>query len=140
MVKTPEYGSQVSGPLVTFDFKRSLKSVLLSFHHFSFLFILCLDGHFGDLRNCDVQQIGEGRCVCSPCECSGNYDRNAVGNCDRITGECLKCIYNTAGFNCERCAQGYYGMYCEMGKYMVVVVNFWPLKLKNYTILPILIE
>jgi Laminin EGF domain len=29
--------------------------------------------------------------------------------CNRTTGECLKCIFNTAGSRCERCLPSYYG-------------------------------
>ncbi|KAG9483073.1 hypothetical protein GDO78_009165 [Eleutherodactylus coqui] len=65
---------------------------------------LCDDGYFGD----PLGQNGAPR-PCRPCECNSNIDPNAVGNCDRLTGECLKCIYNTAGFYCDRCRDGFYG-------------------------------
>ncbi|KAJ8274539.1 hypothetical protein COCON_G00091640 [Conger conger] len=65
---------------------------------------LCDDGFFGD-------PLGESGPVrtCRACKCSDNIDHNAVGNCDRETGECLKCIHNTVGFFCDRCKEGFYG-------------------------------
>ncbi|KAL8178112.1 UNVERIFIED_CONTAM: Laminin subunit gamma-1 [Gekko kuhli] len=65
---------------------------------------LCDDGYFGD-------PLGENGPVrlCRLCQCSDNIDPNAVGNCNRLTGECLKCIYNTAGFYCDRCKDGFFG-------------------------------
>ncbi|NXN29400.1 LAMC2 protein, partial [Nycticryphes semicollaris] len=60
----------------------------------------CADGYFGD----PVASR-----PCQPCQCNGNVEPNAVGNCDRQTGECLKCIYNTAGFYCDRCKDGFFG-------------------------------
>ncbi|XP_052656708.1 laminin subunit gamma-2 [Harpia harpyja] len=60
----------------------------------------CADGYFGD----PVASR-----PCQPCQCNGNVEPNAVGNCDRRTGECLKCIYNTAGFYCDRCKDGFFG-------------------------------
>ncbi|XP_011359503.1 laminin subunit gamma-1 isoform X1 [Pteropus vampyrus] len=65
---------------------------------------LCDDGYFGDPlgRNGPVR-------LCRLCQCNDNIDPNAVGNCNRLTGECLKCIYNTAGFYCDRCKNGFFG-------------------------------
>ncbi|MBN3312115.1 LAMC1 protein, partial [Atractosteus spatula] len=65
---------------------------------------LCDDGYFGD-------PLGQNGAVrsCNPCQCNDNIDPNAVGNCDRETGECLKCIYNTDGFFCDRCKEGFFG-------------------------------
>ncbi|NXF03389.1 LAMC2 protein, partial [Smithornis capensis] len=60
----------------------------------------CADGYFGDPVASQPCQL---------CRCNGNVEPNAVGNCDRRTGECLKCIYNTAGFYCDRCKDGFFG-------------------------------
>lgn len=46
---------------------------------------------------------------CRPCQCNNNIDIAQPGNCDQRTGECLKCLYSTSGFNCERCKPGHYG-------------------------------
>ncbi|NXX41092.1 LAMC2 protein, partial [Tricholaema leucomelas] len=60
----------------------------------------CADGYFGDPAASQP---------CQPCQCNGNVEPNAVGNCNRRTGECLKCLYNTAGFYCDRCKDGFFG-------------------------------
>ncbi|XP_054719317.1 laminin subunit gamma-1-like, partial [Uloborus diversus] len=59
---------------------------------------LCVDGFYGEPQG-----------QCRKCECNENVDPNAIGNCDRSTGECLKCIYNTGGRHCESCLPGFYG-------------------------------
>lgn len=46
---------------------------------------------------------------CIPCQCHKNVDLNAVGNCDPVSGQCLRCLYNTTGEHCERCRPGFYG-------------------------------
>nr|XP_051707390.1 laminin subunit alpha-1 isoform X1 [Oryctolagus cuniculus] len=61
----------------------------------------CADGYYGN-----PTVPGE---ACVPCDCSGNVDPSEPGHCDPVTGECLKCIGNTAGPHCERCADGFYG-------------------------------
>ena len=64
----------------------------------------CQDGHFGD----PVALQGSVQ-PCQKCNCSNNIDLNAIGNCDTLSGECLKCKNFTNGFNCETCKSGYYG-------------------------------
>uniref|UniRef100_A0A8C5LLU5 Laminin subunit alpha-1 n=1 Tax=Jaculus jaculus TaxID=51337 RepID=A0A8C5LLU5_JACJA len=61
----------------------------------------CADGYYGN-----PTVPGE---VCIPCDCSGNVDPFEAGHCDSVTGECLKCLGNTDGAHCERCADGFYG-------------------------------
>ncbi|OCT76655.1 hypothetical protein XELAEV_18031856mg [Xenopus laevis] len=61
----------------------------------------CADGYYGN------PTTPGGLCV--PCDCNGNVDPSESGRCDSVTGECLKCIANTAGSHCERCADGFYG-------------------------------
>ncbi|KAM4812598.1 laminin subunit gamma-2 [Urocitellus parryii] len=65
---------------------------------------LCADGYFGD-------PFGERGPVrpCQLCQCNNNIDPSASGNCDRLTGRCLKCIHNTAGVHCDQCKAGYFG-------------------------------
>ncbi|NXY84481.1 LAMA1 protein, partial [Alcedo cyanopectus] len=46
---------------------------------------------------------------CAPCECHGNINPEEDGYCDSHSGQCLKCLGNTAGHQCEKCADGYYG-------------------------------
>ncbi|XP_060569790.1 laminin subunit gamma-1-like, partial [Ruditapes philippinarum] len=65
---------------------------------------ICLDGFYGDPKG----WYGAER-PCERCQCNGNIDPNAVGNCNRTTGECRKCIYSTAGFYCDKCLPNYYG-------------------------------
>ncbi|XP_039701762.1 laminin subunit alpha-1 isoform X1 [Pteropus medius] len=61
----------------------------------------CADGYYGN-----PTVPGES---CVLCNCSGNVDPSEAGHCDSVTGECLRCIGNTDGAHCERCADGFYG-------------------------------
>ncbi|XP_053325716.1 laminin subunit gamma-2 [Spea bombifrons] len=65
---------------------------------------VCADGYFGD-----PQGLRGPPRLCRPCECNNNIDPTVEGSCDRVTGECLKCIHNTGGFYCNSCREGFYG-------------------------------
>ncbi|KAG7235213.1 hypothetical protein INR49_030616 [Caranx melampygus] len=61
----------------------------------------CAPGYYGN-----PSQPG-GRC--QPCQCNNNIDMSDMDSCDRLTGECRKCLYNTEGPNCGICRSGYFG-------------------------------
>ncbi|XP_002937413.3 laminin subunit gamma-2 [Xenopus tropicalis] len=65
---------------------------------------ICAEGYFGDPQG----ERGAPR-PCRPCQCNNNIDRSVEGSCDRVTGECLKCIHNTAGYYCDLCKDGFFG-------------------------------
>uniref|UniRef100_F6YTR2 Laminin subunit beta 4 n=1 Tax=Monodelphis domestica TaxID=13616 RepID=F6YTR2_MONDO len=61
----------------------------------------CSNGFYGNPRI-------SGEC-CLPCPCNNNIDRTDPESCSSSTGECLKCLYNTHGPNCQFCKPGYFG-------------------------------
>ncbi|XP_022356069.1 laminin subunit gamma-3-like, partial [Enhydra lutris kenyoni] len=65
---------------------------------------ICDDGYFGDPLG-----LSGAPQPCQRCQCNGNVDPNAVGNCDPLSGHCLRCLHHTTGAHCERCQDGFYG-------------------------------
>ncbi|XP_071782542.2 laminin subunit gamma-2 [Centroberyx gerrardi] len=64
---------------------------------------ICLDGFYGNpLGGGGLQR------PCRPCQCNGHADLSGAGICDRGTGECLKCVNNTRGRQCEACRDGFH--------------------------------
>uniref|UniRef100_A0AC35TJJ8 Laminin subunit alpha-2 n=1 Tax=Rhabditophanes sp. KR3021 TaxID=114890 RepID=A0AC35TJJ8_9BILA len=61
----------------------------------------CADGYFGNPLNASSS--------CQKCQCNQNIDLNDIGNCDKLTGECLKCIGGTSGDKCQVCQDYHYG-------------------------------
>lgn len=62
----------------------------------------CANGFYGN----PIEPGGQ----CRPCNCNGHADLSSPFNpvCDSRTGECLNCMHNTDGFNCEKCKAGFY--------------------------------
>uniref|UniRef100_A0A8C3TGU4 Laminin subunit beta 4 n=1 Tax=Chelydra serpentina TaxID=8475 RepID=A0A8C3TGU4_CHESE len=73
----------------------------------------CLEGYSGN--RCDECPSGfygnPGRpgAQCLPCSCNNNIDATDPQSCNKVTGECLKCLYNTHGPSCQFCKPGYFG-------------------------------
>uniref|UniRef100_A0A8C2XM76 Laminin, beta 2 (laminin S) n=1 Tax=Cyclopterus lumpus TaxID=8103 RepID=A0A8C2XM76_CYCLU len=61
----------------------------------------CAPGYYGN-----PSQPG-GRC--QPCQCNNNIDMSDMEACNRQTGQCRKCLYNTEGPNCGICKSSYFG-------------------------------
>ncbi|XP_054036118.1 laminin subunit alpha-3 [Dryobates pubescens] len=67
----------------------------------------CPPGYSGDsCQDCGpgFYRAGSATGRCVPCSCHGNSDR-----CQDGTGTCISCQHNTAGEQCERCKEGYFG-------------------------------
>ncbi|XP_014427659.2 laminin subunit beta-4 isoform X1 [Pelodiscus sinensis] len=73
----------------------------------------CLEGYSGN--QCDecpsafYGNPGRPGSHCLPCSCNDNIDATDPESCNKVTGECLKCLYNTHGPNCQFCKPGYFG-------------------------------
>ncbi|XP_061222234.1 laminin subunit beta-4 isoform X3 [Neopsephotus bourkii] len=73
----------------------------------------CLEGYSGS--RCDecpsgfYKNPGSPGLDCAPCPCNNNIDLTDPDSCNRITGECTKCLHNTHGTNCQFCKPGYFG-------------------------------
>ncbi|XP_046762736.1 laminin subunit beta-4 isoform X1 [Gallus gallus] len=73
----------------------------------------CLEGYSGN--RCDECPSGFYKIPgspgeeCAPCPCNNNIDVTDPESCNRVTGECVKCLHNTHGANCQFCKPGYFG-------------------------------
>ena len=64
----------------------------------------CTGGFFGDPQGVFGQPTG-----CSDCLCNGNINPSVPGSCNSVNGVCLICLNNSAGDQCQRCANGFFG-------------------------------
>ncbi|XP_056455383.1 laminin subunit beta-4 [Gadus chalcogrammus] len=73
----------------------------------------CLQGHTGPrCDSCSAGFYGDlaaPGALCEQCLCNNNIDPEDSAACDRVTGECLRCLHHTQGAHCQECRPGYYG-------------------------------
>ncbi|NXS91471.1 LAMB4 protein, partial [Jacana jacana] len=73
----------------------------------------CLEGYSGSqCEECPsgfYKNPGSPGLDCMPCPCNNNIDVTDPESCNRVTGECTKCLHNTHGTNCQFCKPGYFG-------------------------------
>uniref|UniRef100_A0A915MXT1 Laminin subunit beta-1 n=1 Tax=Meloidogyne javanica TaxID=6303 RepID=A0A915MXT1_MELJA len=73
----------------------------------------CKHGYIGQYCDqCEVNFWGNPREIagsCEKCHCHDNIDFNVPNSCDPMTGDCLKCLHNTGGDQCQHCLEGFFG-------------------------------
>ncbi|XP_008050704.1 laminin subunit beta-4 [Carlito syrichta] len=73
----------------------------------------CLQGYTGiQCGECSAGFYGNPRisgAPCQPCVCNNNIDVTDPESCNRVTGECHKCLHNTHGPDCQLCKPGHFG-------------------------------
>ena len=78
---------------------------------------------------CDINYFGNPLVpggTCDACFCNNNIDPNMPGSCDASTGECLRCLYNSEGYNCEFCKPGFFGDATRQNcQGMFFIVKIW---------------
>ncbi len=80
----------------------------------------CIFPYSGDLCNecmndgIDYYKDYNGKCL--KCNCNGNsiFDSSSSSQrknrkCAAVTGQCIECLYNTAGTHCHECKEGFHG-------------------------------
>lgn len=77
---------------------------------------VCNEGHVGgNCKDCDVNYFGDPLGLfgmarkCSQCTCNSNIMMDDPDSCNKTTGECSNCLFNTTGDECQFCLEGYYG-------------------------------
>ncbi|XP_010178297.1 PREDICTED: multiple epidermal growth factor-like domains protein 9, partial [Mesitornis unicolor] len=68
----------------------------------------CKTGYTGlNCNQCDNGYYNSDS-ICVRCKCNGNVDPALSPSvCKPDSGECIGCLYHTAGFHCEECEDGY---------------------------------
>ena len=75
-------------------------------------FCNCREGYFGNYcERCAPGYFGSPSdgIPCKKCQCNDNIDMTDFNSCDQTTGECLRCLNNTTGANCEKCNHWHFG-------------------------------